>query len=93
VSDIGLNMSELTNCIHTIILDDDDFPCGTLSMMWSLLSKYYSSDEIPILLYPASYADKNKFDYENIYNLWILNMHYTDSYFRSVEKMIRHGNE
>jgi hypothetical protein len=93
VSDVGLNMSELTNCIHTIILDEEDFPCGTLSMMWSLLSKYYSSEEIPILLYPVSYAEKNNFEYDNIYNLWILNMHYTDSYFRSIDKMIRHGNE
>jgi hypothetical protein len=93
VSDIGLNMSDLTNCIHTIILDEDDFPCGTLSMMWSMLSKYYSSEEISILLYPKSYAEKNNIEYENIYNLWILNMHYTDSYFKSIERMIHHANE
>jgi hypothetical protein len=93
VSDIGINMSDLTSCIHTIILDEDDFPCGTLAMIWSLLSKFYSSEEIPILLYPESYAEKNSIAYENVYNLWILNMNYTDSYFKSIERMIRHGHE
>jgi len=91
VSDIGLNMSELTNCIHSIIIDDEDFPPGTLFMMLSLLSKYYAPEEIPVLLYPSSYAERHGIAYENIYNLWILNMRHTDSYFRAIEKMLRHG--
>ena len=33
ISDIGLNMSDLTNCIHTIVVDSDGFPRGTLFMI------------------------------------------------------------
>ncbi len=90
VSDIGLNMSDLTNCIHTIIVDTEDFPRGTLFMIYSLLSKYYDSEYVPILLYPVSYADNNQIEYDKIYNLWILNMQYTDSYFRYVDRIVHH---
>jgi len=90
VSDIALNMSDLTNCIHTIVVDAEDFPRGTLFMIYSLLSKYYDSEYVPILLYPVSYADDHQIEYDKIYNLWILNMQYTDSYFRYVDRIVHH---
>jgi hypothetical protein len=90
VSDIALNMSDLTNCIHTIVVDTEDFPRGTLFMIYSLLSKYYDSEYVPILLYPVSYADNHQVEYDKIYNLWILNMQYTDSYFRYVDRIVHH---
>lgn len=90
VSDIALNMSDLTNCIHTIVVDTEDFPRGTLFMIYSLLSKYYDSEYVPILLYPVSYADNHQIEYDKIYNLWILNMQYTDSYFRYVDRIVHH---
>jgi hypothetical protein len=59
-------------------------------MIYSLLSKYYDNEYIPILVYPASYADNNQIEYDKIYNLWILNMQYTDSYFRYVDRIVNH---
>lgn len=93
VSDIGLNLSDLTNCIHTIIIDDEDFPRGTLYMIYSLLSKYYDNEYIPVLVYPVSFADKKQIVYDKIYNLWILSMQYTDGYFRSIDKMLHNHHE
>lgn len=90
VSDIGLNMSDLTNCIHTVIVDPEDFPRGTLFMIYSLLSKYFDNEYVPILIYPVSYAESNQIQYDKIYNLWILNMEYTDSYFRYVNRIMHH---
>lgn len=93
VSDIGLNMSDLTNCIHTIIVDEDDFPSGTLFMIYSLLSKYYDNEKIPVLIYPASFAERKQIACDKIYHLWILNMQYTDGYFRSIDWMMHHHHE
>lgn len=93
VSDIGLNLSDLTNCIHTIIIDEEDFPRGTLFMIYSLLSKYYDNEYIPVLIYPASFADNKQIVYDKIYNLWILSMQYTDGYFRCIDKMLHHHHE
>ena len=88
VSDIGLNMAGLTNCIHVIVLDYDDIPCNTLYSSLFMLSKYYEQDEVAILLYPVGYADGQSIPYDKIYNLWILNLQYLDSYFKYTENLI-----
>ncbi|HHT9104287.1 MAG TPA: PilZ domain-containing protein [Candidatus Wujingus californicus] len=92
VSDIGLNMSNLTNCIHVIILDAKDLPINTIYISLSMLSKYYEQDEIPVLLYPISYAQSQFIPYEKIYDLWVLNMQYTDKYFEYMDNLFNHNH-
>ncbi|MDD5067332.1 MAG: PilZ domain-containing protein, partial [bacterium] len=81
ISDFGLNMSNLTNCIHVIFLSEN-LPRNILYTSLSGLSKYYKQDQIPVLLYPMNYAETQEIPYERTYNLWILNMQYTDQYFK-----------
>ncbi|MCF6153761.1 MAG: PilZ domain-containing protein [Candidatus Brocadia sp.] len=88
LSDIGLNMSDLTNCIQVIVLDPDDLPYDTLCSGLFMLSKYYDQDEIPTLLYPVSYAEGQSIPYDKTYNLWVLNLHYLDPYFKYLEILI-----
>ncbi len=92
VSDIGLNMSNLTNCIHVIILDAKDLPINTIYICLSMLSKYYEQDEIPVLLYPISYAQSQSVPYEKIHTLWILNTQYTDQYFKYMDNLFHHSH-
>jgi len=92
VSDIGLNMSNLTNCIHVIILDAKDLPINTIYICLSMLSKYYEQDEIPVLLYPISYAQSQFVPYKKTYDLWILNMQYTDLYFKYMDNLFHHSH-
>lgn len=89
VSDAGLNLSNLTNCIHAIVIDADDLPKHALISALSMLSKYFEQPEIPILLYPVSYAEKESIPYEKRYNLWILNMQNTDDYFSYIDKLLK----
>ena len=93
ISDISLNMSDLTNCIHVIILDPDDLPYNTLYSSLCVLSKYYEQDEIPTLLYPVRYAEDQSIPYDKTYNLWVLNLHYLDPYFRYIEILINRNKE
>ncbi len=90
VSDFGLNMSNLTNCIHIIVLDSDDLPPKVLNSTLSKLSQYYEEDEIPILLYPVSYAEDQSIPYDKIYNLWTINTLYTDYYLKYMENLLNH---
>ena len=92
VSDIGLNMSNLTNCIHVITLDAKDLPINTIYICLSMLSKYYEQDEIPVLLYPISYAQSQFVPYKKTYDLWILNMQYTDLYFKYMDNLFHHSH-
>jgi hypothetical protein len=87
LSDLGLNLSNLTHCIHVIVLDSDDLPLNIFYSHLSQLSHYYEQNEIPVLLYPVSYAETQSMPYEKIYNLWVLNMQNTDDYFRFMKKL------
>lgn len=90
-SDVGLNLSNLTNCIHVIILNPDDLSNKILYTSLSQLSHYYEQDEIPILLYPPSYAEIHSIPSEKIYNLWVQNTQYMDYYFKYIEDLFKHA--
>ena len=87
ISDTGLNMSDLTNCIHVIVLDSGDLPYHILNSTLCMLSRYYENNEVPVLLYPVSYTESQSIAYEKIYNLWVLNMQHTDQYFKFMEDL------
>ncbi len=89
ISDVGLNMSELTNCIHIIVLDSDEFSKNILNTAVSELSKYYEHDEVPVLLYPLSYAEEQSIEYEKTYNLLVLGIEHFDHYFKQLAKLLR----
>lgn len=93
VSDIGLNMSDLTNCIHVIVIDPDDFPYETLCSSLYMASKYYEQNEIPTLLFPVSYAIDQSIPYNKTYNLWVLNFRYLDPYFKYVDMLIKRNKQ
>ena len=89
ISDIGLNLSDLTNCIQVIIIDTDNIPREIFYEMLSQIAAKYEIEEIPILLYPILYAENHSIAYEKLYNLWALNMQYTDQYFRYLKRILR----
>ena len=90
VSDTGLNISNLTNCIHVIVLDSADLPYIALYSNLLELFKYYEQDKIPILLYPVSYAESQSISYTKIYNLWVLNIpHSGDLYLKYMENLLK----
>lgn len=88
ISDFGLNMSNLTNCVHIIVLDSDDLPRNVLYSTLSRLSRYYDENEITVLLYPLSYAETRSIPYEKIYNLWVINTQYGDHYLKYMGNLL-----
>ncbi len=90
ISDIGLNLSELTNCIQAIIIDPNNTPRDVFYDTLSHIAKKFETDEIPILIFPVDYAQNQSVPYEKLYNLWILNMHNTDDYFKHLKRLLRH---
>ena len=90
ISDIGLNMSDLTNCIQIFVLDPDDLSKNIFYLTLSLLSVKFEQNDIPVLFYPVSYAENMSIPYEKLYTLWVLNVkNHTDHYFRYLKKMFR----
>ena len=75
LSDDGLNLSDLTNCIQVFVVDQEQFPRDIVNLMLSILTHKYQQEEIPILVYPTSYADNAKLPYDKKYSLWAISSH------------------
>jgi hypothetical protein len=89
LSDTGLNLSNLTNCIHAIVVDGDNLPPEVLdSQLKRLLSYYNEDDEVPILLHPVAYADRQSIGYEKTYNLWVINTRVGDQYLDYMKALL-----
>jgi hypothetical protein len=89
ISDFGLNLSNLANCIHVIVMDGENISGHEIISSLSMLSRYCAHDEIPILLYPSSYAQSQYIPHEKIYDLWVLNVpHSGEYYLKHVDNLI-----
>lgn len=93
VSDIGLNMSSLTNCIHVIVIDQVDLSWNLLSSYLVQLSCYYEAGEMALLIYPSSYVEFQQVVPDKIYNLWVLNCRYTEHFLAYVKSLLSHQAE
>jgi hypothetical protein len=89
VADLGLNLSDLTNCIKIFVLDGHNLPKKIFSTVISTVADSLLQDEIPVLLFPATYADDQNIKYEKHYNLWVINLQYTDPYFKYLNRLLR----
>lgn len=81
LSDAGLNLSDLTNGIKVMVLDQEQFPKDILFIMLSILTHKYRQNDLPVLLYPVSYAEANNLPFERKYTLWAFNAHEQTSNF------------
>jgi hypothetical protein len=94
LSDMGLNLSNLTNCIHAVVIDGEGLSSSTLLAALHDLGKHYSQEELALLVYPCGYLEKAEVPFEKKYSLWVLNMQSSDGYFRSLRKIfkrVHHG--
>ena len=92
LSDLGLNLSNLTNCLHVIVVDPDGLPASTLfSGLWTL-SRHYSEHDLPVLLHPTQYLDERGVGYDKSYLLWVLNMTHSDGCFESFRNRFKRGH-
>ena len=89
LSDIGLNLSDITNCVKVFVTNKAEFSAGILQAAISKVADITGKEDFPTLLYPAAFADEQKIPYEKIYNLWILNLQYSDPYFKYLGRLLR----
>ena len=86
-SDLGLNMSDLTNCIQVFVLEEKQVPKDILDAALNTFSQYYEQDEIPVLLNPSSYAEIHSMRFEKIYELSILDLDYISPYLQFIQSL------
>ncbi len=89
VSDTGLNMSNLTNCVTAFVLDGDNLPADYFLSACNRVAQSYAEDEIPFLVSPTAYAEKNALGHNKIYRLWSFDIQQLDHYLDFVSHLVR----
>jgi len=88
-SDLGVNLSELLNCIMVIVVEPDGTPWQTLTSALSMLSGHYTTENIPVIVYPPSYMEEKNISYDKHYQQWILNLQYGDQFMDFMQRKFR----
>jgi hypothetical protein len=91
LSDIGLNLSDLTNCITLFVLDQQELNNEIVCNALSVLMKSLGQEQIPILIYPEAAAKSLKIPVEKRYVMWSLMPHYSDGFHRYTNSILRAG--
>jgi hypothetical protein len=89
ISDVGLNLADLTSNIKVIVVDPRELTKDILYLALLRLCEKFEQHEIPVLVYPVKYVESNSIPYEKLYHLWALNMQYTDHYFKYLDELIK----
>ncbi|MHC4322348.1 MAG: PilZ domain-containing protein [Planctomycetota bacterium] len=82
ITDFGMNMSNLTNCMHVFILEPDVLSRAVFNEAILTLAQLYSEDEIPVLVYPNSYTEKQAIPTNKEYTLWSFDTSNTDYFIK-----------
>jgi hypothetical protein len=90
VSDVGLNMSNLTSSATVIVLDGF-LPREVFDHALSSVAGLFGPAGMPVLVYPESYAGRAAITTEKSYTLWVLNLQYLDKYFKFCDELFK-GN-
>jgi hypothetical protein len=88
-SDIGINLSDLTNCMHVFVLDAQALSKETLLSALNRLSHLFKQQWVAINIFPSDYTQQYSLKYEKQYTLWTYDVRYSDNYFGSLEKLSR----
>jgi len=91
LSDVGLNLSELTNCITLFVLDHQELTNKMVCNALSVLMKSLGQEQIPVLIYPEAAAKSLKLPVENRYVMWSLMPHHSDGFHRYTNAILRGG--
>ena len=89
LTDLGLNLSDLTNCIKIFVVDQKALSTNILNAALDVLATKFQKANMPALLYPATYADQQGIAYEKRYNLWAFSLQFSDQYFKYINRLLR----
>jgi hypothetical protein len=90
ISDIGLNLSDLTNCVKVMVVDPEEMDGGIIYAAICEIARQISISAMPILIHPLEFADQCALPYQKVYNLWILRVPgQSDKYFKYLNRLLR----
>lgn len=89
LSNVGLNLSDLTSAINILLIEPEAITRQVIHRTLYNVAELYNFAEIPVLLYPSECAEPMHLQTEKQYNLWIMNIRFSDHYFKHLNRMLR----
>jgi hypothetical protein len=78
-SNLGLNLSELLNCIKVVVVDPQSLPWTVLRAAMRKLAISYATEHVPALVFPVSYLTEQHVRTQKYYMMWIMNNQFARS--------------
>jgi len=89
-SNLGLNLSDLLNCIKILITNPEGLPWEILSIAINQLPSVYQAEKVPILIYPSDYLEAKNASYDTKkYLLWIFDAHLIKEFTEFLHRKFR----
>jgi len=88
ISDLAINLSELTNCLKVFVLDKKT-PIKSINCATTMIAGRSPHANIPKLIFPVEYANDNELKYEKLYCLWIFKTRHSDQGLRQMRSTTR----
>lgn len=88
ISDVGLNLSDLTNGLQVFVVDPQGLPPQVLFDALATLAGQFSAGTTTVLIHPRIYADANGIAYDKAYTLGVLDLHHLAPYLSFIEGLI-----
>lgn len=88
-SDLGLNLSELLNCVKVIAIAREALPWEVLTAALSQLTCDYPAKTVPLMIYPDGYPAERNQKVDKKYLLWIMSSEQGKVYREYMERKIR----
>ena len=88
LTDVGLNLADLTSSIKAFILDDRNLNQQVFQAATAAILGRFDRPQMPVLVYPDAFAKQEKLPVEKLYHLWLLNLDHLDQYFRYCSRFL-----
>ena len=89
-SDIGLNLSDLTNAVTAIVVDPEGLTADNFRNACFTLGERLDCKNMPVLVYPTDVMQCLPMPYDKLYSLWILDCQYGDPYFSYLDRLVKY---
>jgi hypothetical protein len=91
VSEVGLNLSDLTHCLQAVVADAEGLDPGIFMQSMRMASQAAGLEEMVALVYPAAYPQAHRIPLDKIYHLWIVHTFGADqAYLKYLSRLTRY---
>lgn len=93
IADLGLNMSDLTNCMTVWVTDECALDKDMLMAALGRLTELFEGTQVPVLLFPETFALARQIPFEKRYSLWVHSLRTIEGFNTYIKSLLKFINK